>query len=112
MRDLPKYIYRRGKKYHLMFNHKFYGSFQSVEDAVERKKQLMREKVIKPRRIGQPFKKYEDRYVYLNSRTGRYHIRKNVGGRPEHFGTYRRLEDARAERDYLESIGWDYSNME
>lgn len=27
-------------------------------------------------------------------------------------GTYRNLQDAREERDYLESIDWDYSNME
>ena len=28
------------------------------------------------------------------------------------YGTYYSLEDARDERDFLESIGWDYDNME
>ncbi len=111
-RDLPKYIYKRGNRYHLIFDHKYRGSFGSVEEAVQGKEELIREGVIYPKRIGQPFKKYEDRYVYLNKRSNKYHIRKIVNGVPEHFGTYARIEDARDERDYLESIDWDYSNME
>lgn len=43
---------------------------------------------------------------------GHWRIVKMINGERGTYGTYRTLEDAMHERDYLESIGWDYDNMD
>lgn len=66
---------------------------------------------IRDKKRGRPISKEQDRYI-KKTKAGTYSIQKHINGVRGHFGTYRTLEDAREERDYLESIDWDYSNME
>ncbi|MBF4468818.1 MAG: hypothetical protein ISP01_05370 [Methanobrevibacter arboriphilus] len=43
----------------------------------------------------------------INYCQGYYQVRKYLNGRICWFGSYRKIEHARAERDILESVGWD-----
>ena len=44
------------------------------------------------------------------TKAGKYNIQKQVDGKIQSFGTYT-LNEAKEERNYLESIEWDYDNM-
>ena len=91
-------------------------SFKTLQEAQEYKNKLRKHgllKKAKPTPPGRPFKKYEDRYLQktINVSCISYTIKKKLNGKYETFGTYHNLQDAREERDFLESIGWDYENM-
>ena len=90
-------------------------SFKTLQDAQEYKEKLQNAGLLKKSTpAGRPFKKYEDRYIQKNIHLSciSYTIKKKLNGKEEIFGTYRNLQDAREERDFLESIDWDYSNMD
>ena len=108
---ISKHIYRQFRKYKIMQNNKVIGSFNTEEEARKAYAKLLHDGVIQNKRRGRPISREIDRYI-KKTKAGTYSIQKYVNGVKEHFGTYRTLEDAREERDYLESIDWDYSNME
>ena len=40
-----------------------------------------------------------------------YMVRKTINGEVIYGGTYKTLKEAQKERDFLDSIDWNYSNM-
>ncbi len=85
--------------------------YPTEEEAREAHAKLLHDGVIQNKRRGRPISREEDRYIKKN-KSGTYRIQKSVHGVIGHYGTFRTIEDAREERDYLESIGWDYDNMD
>ncbi len=108
---ISEHIYRQHRKYRVVQNNTLYGSFGTLKEAVECHERLIREGVIKKKHRGRPFSRKSDRYI-SRSRNGNYRIQKSVHGVKGHYGTFKTIEEAREERDYLESIEWDYDNME
>ena len=113
---LPSYVYKLYNTYVVeqQVNKKktVYGKFKDREEAIKLRDKLVRDGVIVRRNTGwHRIKDYEHRYIQLTPQ-GTWLIQKWVDGHMNVFGTYHRLEDAMAERDYMESIGWDYDNME
>jgi viroplasmin and RNaseH domain-containing protein len=88
-----------------------YGSFDTEEEARNYLDKLREEGVIQEKKLGRPFSNPKDRYI-RKTEAGTYSIQKHINGVKCYFGTYHNLQDAREERDYLESIDWDYDNME
>ena len=109
---VSQYVYRRYNKYHVVQNRKTLTTASTPDEAIILKEQLIREGIIKPKLRGPyPNRNPHNRHITKTS-SGTYTIRKRLHGKFEHFGTYKTIEDAREERDYLENIGWDYDNME
>ena len=89
--------------------------FGTLQEAQEYKQKLRKYGLLqKQKPKGRPFKNYDNRYIYkqVYPNITSYTIKKKIGEKKESFGTYHTIEDAREERDFLESIDWDYSNME
>ena len=88
--------------------------FSTLHEAQEYKNQLRQHGLLKKARTGRPIKHHENRYIYTCKHPNgtSYVIQKMINGKIQHYGTYRNLQDAREERDFLESIDWDYSNMD
>ena len=110
---IEKYVFRQCKRYKVVYNRKVISIFDTLKEAIDFKNKMIKEGVINPQSkpTGRPIKDYQNRYISKNV-SGNWYIRKKVGGKICGFGTYHSLEDAREERDYLESIDWDYDNME
>lgn len=106
-RDLPSHVYQTRNRYfvaqYVNKERVVYGRYDTREEAIQRRNQLIHDGVIQDR-------KEENRYISKKNRG--YFIQKNINGVVEYFGMFRTLEDAREERDFLESIDWDYSNMD
>lgn len=111
--NLPSFVYKNNKKYcvcqQVNGRKKYYGTYLDLDDAIQLRDKLVSEGVIKSR-VGLHRLRGDTRYI--THYDGRYCIYKNVDGRQEYFGSFKTLEEAMMERDYLESIDWDYSNME
>ena len=110
---MEKNISRIGDRYIVHIERRF----KTLREAQEYKEKLRKQGLLRKATgnpHGRPFKNYENRYIqkYEHSNYTSYTISKKVGEKVESFGTYHSLEDAREERDFLESIDWDYSNME
>ena len=113
-RDLPSNVYKLWNRYYIAQTRngekKVYGRYDTREEAIRVRDHLIAEGVLV--RPGEHCKTcHPDRYIHRKS-DGCFHILKWWRGRLEYFGVFRSLEDAREERDFLESIGWDYSNMD
>lgn len=112
---LPSYVYKHGNQYYVQQweggKLKTYGKFRTADEAIQHRNKLVKQGTIKPRLGVHKIKYYPDRYI-IKTPANTYAILKRHNGKNEHFGTYNTLEDAREERDYWESIGWDYDNME
>lgn len=113
-RKLPSYVYRHWNRYEVSQvvngEKRLYGRYNTPEEAIHKRNQLVEDGTIRPRQGQHRIKNYDDRYIH--KRGSVYRIGKKVDGRMEHFGVFKSLEDAREERDYLESIDWDYGNMD
>lgn len=107
---IEKYVYQYWNKYKIIQGQNTWVT-STLEEALQLKQELIKQGKIVPRLRGPHPRDYEDRYIN-ETKSGTYQIRKMVDGEPSHFGTFKTMEDAREERDYLESIGWDYDNME
>ncbi len=110
-KKIDKYIYQYFKKYRIIQGGKTLAITDNIEDALKLKQQLFQQGVIRPKLSGPQRNSYENRYIHTTL-SGTYQIRKSVNGEYTTFGTYKTIEAARDERNYLESIDWDYSNME
>lgn len=108
---ISKYVYRTFNKYRVVQNSKTLATASTPDEAIILKEQLIREGIIKPKLVGVQGKPYSLRYIRRTPQ-GHYQINKWIEDRQFCFGTYKTLEDAREERDYLEQIDWDYDNME
>ena len=106
-RDLPSHVYQTRNRYfvaqYVNKERVVYGRYDTREEAIQRRNQLIHDGVIQDR-------KKENRYISKKNRG--YFIQKRINDVVEYFGMFRTLEDAREERDFLESINWDYDNMD
>lgn len=110
----PSNIYWNGNKWYISQvihgNREYYGTYKTLTEATEKRNQLAQQGIIKERRGQHRIRNHKDRYIYEYH--GRYYLKKVVNKKQQHFGVFNTLEEAREERDYLESINWDYSNMD
>ena len=111
---IEKYVYRQCKTYKVVQKGKVLGRFKTPEEAIQFKRECLHDGRIKQYPQGRPISKHENRYIQSKKHKSKtsYTIQKVIGGVHYTYGTYYSLEDARSERDFLESIGWDYDNME
>ena len=98
------FVYKKGDKWGIK-QQLYFGTYDTLEEALEKRDQLLKEGELVSK-----MKKKDTRHINMTN-TGKYVIRKMINGKIEHFGTFNTLEDAIDERDYLESIDWDYENM-
>ena len=107
-------VYKIGKYYCVAQNVNkkriYYGKYKTREKAITVRNNLVKHGIITNRRGQHRIKNYQDRYIHKDR--GKYTISKVINGKQEYFGLFPSREEARQERDYLESIEWDYSNME
>lgn len=100
-----KYIARIHDNKWCVVQHIYFGYYDTLEEAIRERDLLIKDGMLVP--------KVQQRDTrYIRRVKGKYRIQKNINGKMEYFGTFNTLDDARDERDYLESIDWDYSNME
>ena len=113
--NLPSNVYKHHNKYYVQqqVNHQLirYGSFKERADAIQLRNKLIQDGTLKERWGKHRIKDWNKRYIY-ETQDGKYSIQKQVNGEYCSFGVWNTLEDAIDERNYLESIGWDYDNME
>lgn len=109
---IEKYVYQYYNKYVIKQKQQTLYITNTLQDALQKKQELQQQGKLRPLQRGPyPHRNPENRYI-TKTHSGTYAIRKMVNGYHQHFGTYKTLEDAREERDYLESIEWDYDEME
>lgn len=109
----PSHVYWNGTRWYVAQvvngETKYYGYYKTLREAIQRRDQLIQNGIITDRR-GRPIKNFQNRYIYKHK--DKYYLKKVVNKQSEHFGTFNTLEEAQRERDYLESIHWDYTNMD
>ena len=96
--------------YELRIGGKYMGVYSSVDEAVKIREHILKNK-LSPSHIRRYNTSSEDRYIYKQI-NGNFGIIKRVNGRAIRFGTYHSLEDARCERDFWESIDWDFDLLD
>ena len=106
--NLPSNVYKKRKRYYVQqqVDHKRirYGSFKERADAIQLRNKLIQDGTLKERRGKHRIKDWNMRYIH-QTHNGKYSIHKQVNGEFTHFGTFKTIENAIDERDYLESIG-------
>ena len=114
-RNLPSNVYQCRNRYwvaqQVNGENKVYGWYDTREEAIQHRNQLVQKGVITNRVGKHRIKNYENRYIQ-KTHSNKYRIQKKIDGVIQHFGVFSTISEAREERDYLESIGWDYSEME
>ena len=110
----PSHVYWNGNMWYVAQvvngETKYYGYYKTLREAINRRDTLVQEGVITSRAGKHRIKNFQNRYIYKHK--DKYYLKKVVNKQPEHFGTFNTLEEARQERDFLESINWDYTNMD
>lgn len=113
-RTLPSNVYQTHNRYYVAqtvnYERIVYGRYDTPEEAIERRNQLVQEGTIIEHNGKHRIKNYEDRYITKKSNT-MYQIMKWYEGELQYFCVFHSLKVAREERDFLERIGWDYGNM-
>ena len=111
-----RYIYRitntgkyRVSKYNsLLAKQCYYGEYDTLEEAIrERDKQAKNGWKI-PSRKRKPYKHQKHLYAIHKTPNGTFTIQKQG----VHYGTYKTLEDAIEERDWLIENNWNYDNID
>ena len=109
----PSHVYWNGTRWYVAQvvngETRRYGYYKTLREAIQRRDQLIQNGTITVRR-GRPIKNFQNRYIYKHK--DKYYLKKVVNKQSEHFGTFNTLEEAQQERDFLESLNWDYSNMD
>lgn len=113
--DLPSNVYKQRNIYRVIQTQngqrKTYLITHNRQEAINYRNKLYEEGILKDltRKAGR-HPSGENRYIRKSGRG--YNIQKMINGSMESFGTFSSLDDARNERDLLESIDWDYSNID
>ena len=114
MRELPSHIYKWANTYNIISSNNgvktVHYKTQDLQKAIKKRKELINRGIIKHLRKGRPCQENPNRYIYPKGKG--YCIKKNINGKLTYFNTFPTLEDARKERDFLESIGWDWDNID
>lgn len=113
-KERPTNVYWNGNKWYIAQivngEAKYYGTYKTLQEAIKVRNNLVKQGIITNRKGQHRIKNYQDRYVHKDGK--KYTISKVVNGKQEYFGVYHTYEEAIRERDYLESIQWDYGNMD
>lgn len=106
------YIYKYGKKWRIIKNQKYYGSFETLKGA-EEYRDFLEENDWNPTLIRYSRKRWKwtersriNKHIYLTP-YDKYVIIKNN----EYYGTYDTFEEAERERDLLQKYNWDITEM-
>ena len=91
------FIQDKDKKYH--------GTYKTKEEAVRQLCKLIDDGTITLPRL-KPTRYISKKNDHL------YCINKRIGGRTVYFGSFHSLEDAMRERDFLESIDWNWDDID
>ena len=89
----------------------YYGTYDTYNEAVQKRNQLIENGWNKDLIQYQRGQNNPDRYICENS-SGNYRIQKVVNGEIIHFGVCNSIEEARSERDFWESINWDFDLLD
>lgn len=117
MRELPSHIYKWANTYNIISSNNgvktVHYKTQDLQKAIKKRKELINRGIIKHLKRGRPCKENPNRYIYRKKKgNGGYCIRKNINGKYTYFTTLPSLDAAREERDFLESINWDWDNID
>ena len=100
------YVHKNNYGYSIVGNYnKYYGNYPTYKEAFEKAQQLIDEGTLQKPVCQRPLRHIQ------RTASGNWTIRKTINGERHTYGTFKTLADAMNERDYLESIGWDYDNM-
>lgn len=108
---ITKYVYRNHRRYYVVKRNKILANCDTQDEAIRVRNTLIESGVISPSRRGRKPRCEDDRYIRRTD-GGTYMLQKSVNGRLEYFGTFKTLEDARDERDLLESIDWKWEDVD
>lgn len=103
-----KHITKTKNGYRIQKNSFHYGIFATFEEAYKYKQYLEDHDWDKKLAYRKRGKYNPHRYISVNRGVNPYHIVKRIDGRLEYFGCFPTMEEAMAERDFLESINWDW----
>ena len=107
---IARYVYKNHNKYYVVYHKKNIAKCDSEEEAIKERDRLINEGKIIPQRRGRKPRCEEDRYIRRVK--GKYTLQKSINGKTEYFGTFKTLEEARSERDLLESINWKWEDVD
>jgi len=100
--------YRVSKYDPTMRKNKYYGEYDTLEEAVKVRDEKEKQGFPDPGRKRRPYRQdNEMRYIHKNKH-GKYIITKNR----QHYGTWNTLQDAVDERDWLIENNWSYDNID
>ena len=86
-----------------------YGTFNTYQEAITYRQHLIKNNWDKRESHRIRGKTNPHRYITVqNKGVNPYQIVKQIGGRMEYFGCFPTMEEAMVERDFLESIDWDW----
>lgn len=107
-RNNCNHIYYNGTCYFIQKNGKYYGSYNTIEEAEKAREVLKKHnwdnKYVKYRRKRKnPISRYITR-----TKSGNYVITKTIDNKKVDFGTFHNLKDAEEERDELIRCNWDW----
>lgn len=107
-----KYLQRMSNgRYQIKYNHTYYGTYDTYKEAVQKRNQLIEHNWDKTLITLERGKDNPDRYI-TKTKSNSYALVKMVDGEHVHFGTYASLSDAREDRDFWESINWDFDLLD
>ena len=89
----------------------YYGTYDTYNEAVQKRNQLIEHNWDKTLITLEKGKDNPDRYI-SKTKSNSYALVKMVDGELVHFGTYHSLDDAREDRDFWESINWDFDLLD
>ena len=87
----------------------YYGTYDTLEEAQQKIKEMEKINWKPPKRKRKPYDTSpENRYIQQHPSSKHYFVVKNG----EHYGTFKTLEQAREERDWLIKNNWSYENID
>lgn len=107
-----KYLQRMSNgRYTIQKKGKGYGTYDSYQEAIQMRNKLIENGWDSSIVQYQRGKNNPYRHIWTDNE-GTYKVHKWVGDVMVHFGTYHSLEDAVCERDFWESINWDFDLLD
>lgn len=104
-----KYLVRQNNgKYTIRRRNINYGTYNTYHEAVQARKKLITNEWDK--KYSKTIKDNPNRYIHTYK--GVYTIKKVINGETTQYGTYHTLEEARSERDFWESINFDWDLLD
>ena len=107
-----KYLERRTNgKYIIKYKKEHYGTYDTYREAIQKRNQLIEHGWDKSLVSFQKGHDNPNRYI-TKTKSNSYALKRMFNGESVHFGTYHTIEDAREDRDFWESINWDFDLLD